>query len=305
MIAIANDRLDMANLLLDLGSDPNDGTLYFAVDQHDGTTDMRARDGGLLRWDHPNKVTTMDLIKRLVEMGADVNKAFQGQLHSFSMCCGDNHNASPFFRAAVAADVEALKVLLPKADLKWMPGPAPGGGRGGAPGRNAVMAASIGGRGASFGGGPGFGRTWKPEWREPGSRVPTEAVELLIKAGADVNFQVEDDGNTVLHQAVQRNDLDMIRTLVKNGASLETYNWTGQTPIALAEENWDTEKRRTGPPPEVLAAMNNGNPIPEVRSAKNTVALLRELHGWPAWTDEQFGKPAFVYVNPSTASGGQ
>jgi ankyrin repeat protein len=308
VIAIANDRLDIANLLLDLGADPNDGSLYFAVDQHDGTLDMRARDGGLLRWDHPNKTTTMDLIKRLVAMGADVNKAFQGQLHSISMCCGDNHNASPFFRAAVAADVEALKVLLPKADLKWMPTPAAGGGgRGGAIGRSAVMVAATGGRGASFGGGPGFGRTWKVEWREPGSRVPTEAVELLIKAGADPNFQLEDDGNTALHQAVQRNDLEMIRVLARNGANLELYNWAGQTPVALAEDNWDTEKKRVGPAPEVLQAMNNGTPIPEVKSARPTIALMRELLGWPAWTDEQFGTPVAQPAATQTAGaqGGQ
>jgi ankyrin repeat protein len=281
MIAIANDRLDMANLLLDLGADPNDGSLYFAVDQHDGTTDMRARDGGLLRWDHPNKTTTMDLIKRLLAMGADPNKAFQGQLHSISMCCGDNHNASPFFRAAVAADVEALKVLLPKSDLKWMPPPPPAGGRGGALGRSAVMAAATGGRGASFGGGPGFGRTEKPVWREAGSRVPSEAVELLLKAGADPDFQVVDDGNTALHQAAQRNDLEMIKVLARNGAKLDLYNWNGQTPIAIAEEAWDTERKRVGPPPEVLQAMNAGTPIPEVKSALPTIALFRELLGWP------------------------
>ncbi len=303
MIAIANDRLDIANLLLDLGADPNDGSLYFAVDQHDGTIDMLARDGGLRRWDHPNKTTTMDLINRLISMGADPNKAFQGQLHSISMCCGDNHNASAFYRAAVASDVEALKVLIPKSDLKWMPGPGQGG-RGGGASRTALMAAATGGRGATFGGGPGFGRTWKPEWREKGSRVPTEAVELLIKAGADPNFQGEDDGNTALHQAVQRNDLDMIRTLAKNGAALELYNWAGQTPIALAEDAWDTEKERTTPPPEVLQAMNNGNPIPEVKSAKNTIVLMRELLGWPAWTDAQYGKPKVEWKNPEGAGAG-
>jgi ankyrin repeat protein len=306
MIAIANDRLDIANLLLDLGADPNDGSLYFAVDQHDGTTDMRARDGALLRWDHPNKTTTLDLIKRLLAMGADPNKAFQGQLHSISMCCGDNHNGSAFFRAATAADVEALKVLLPKSDLKWMPTAPAGGGRGGPLGRSAVMVAATGGRGAAFGGGPGFGRIGPPTWRETGSRVPAAAVELLLKAGADPNFQVEDDGNTALHQAAQRNDVDMIKVLAKNGAGLGLYNWQGQTAIDMAEDAWETEKKRVGPPPEVLAAMNAGTPIPEVKSARTTVAVLRELLGYPAWTDEQFGGPAPAAApgaRPSAAGG--
>ena len=50
------------------------------------------------------------------------------------------------------------------------------------------MAASQGGRGATFGGGPGYGRQGPPIWREPGSRKPIEAVEVLIKAGADAYF---------------------------------------------------------------------------------------------------------------------
>ena len=53
--------------------------------------------------------------------------------------------------------------------------------------------------------------------------------------------------------------------------------------------------------------MNAGNPIPEVKSAKKTITALRELLGWPAWTDEQFGKPKFEWQNPAGAApeGGQ
>ena len=54
-IAIVNDRFDLAKILLDLGADPNDGALFFAVDMHDATTDMRAHDGSRLRADHPNQ----------------------------------------------------------------------------------------------------------------------------------------------------------------------------------------------------------------------------------------------------------
>src|SRR4030095_8312930 len=42
-IAIVNDRFDLAKTLLELGADPNDGALFFAVDMHDATTDMHAR----------------------------------------------------------------------------------------------------------------------------------------------------------------------------------------------------------------------------------------------------------------------
>jgi hypothetical protein len=59
IIAIANDRLDIANLLLDLGADPNDGSLYFAVDQHDARpTCARATavcSAGIIQQDHDTR----------------------------------------------------------------------------------------------------------------------------------------------------------------------------------------------------------------------------------------------------------
>src|SRR5579875_3104641 len=82
IIAIVNDRFDFAKELLDLGADPNDGSLYFAVDMHDATKDMRAHDGSRLQPSHPNKLTSLDLVKALLDLGADVNKPFIGALHS-------------------------------------------------------------------------------------------------------------------------------------------------------------------------------------------------------------------------------
>src|SRR5262249_1733769 len=55
IVAIVNDRLDFAKDLLDLGADPNDGSLFFAVDMHDATVDMRAHDGSRMQPNHPNK----------------------------------------------------------------------------------------------------------------------------------------------------------------------------------------------------------------------------------------------------------
>ena len=124
IVAIVNDRFDLAGTLVDLGADANDGSLYFAVDMHDATTDMRARDGSRLRADHPNTMTALDLIAKLLDRGADPNKAFTGQLHSSTLCCSDEINASPFYRAAVAADVEALKLMIAHgADVEWSPKP--------------------------------------------------------------------------------------------------------------------------------------------------------------------------------------
>ncbi|HJT86785.1 MAG TPA: ankyrin repeat domain-containing protein, partial [Bryobacteraceae bacterium] len=110
IIAIVNDRFDLAKELLDLGANPNDGSLYFAVDMHDATTDMRAHDGSRLQPTHPNQLTAMGLVKVLLDLKADVNKPFIGALHSSTLCCGESINSTPFYRAALAADMEILKL---------------------------------------------------------------------------------------------------------------------------------------------------------------------------------------------------
>ena len=69
VVAIVNDRFDLAKTLVDLGADANDGSLYFAVDMHDATTDMRAKDGSRLRADFPNKLTALDLDQGAARQG--------------------------------------------------------------------------------------------------------------------------------------------------------------------------------------------------------------------------------------------
>src|SRR5207253_719082 len=146
---------------------------------HDATTDMRAHDGSRLRADHPNQLTSLDLVKLLLERGADPNKPFVGQIHNTSLCCDAEQNSSPIFRAATASDVEVLKLLIQHgAQLEWSPAEvkkkegeaAGGGGRGNANvGKTPAMMAMAGGRGAAFAAGPGFDRLIAPPYREPGS----------------------------------------------------------------------------------------------------------------------------------------
>src|SRR5512140_2739973 len=131
IIAIVNDRFDLAKELIDLGADPNDGSLFFAVDMHDATVDMRAHDGSRLQPSHPNKMSSLSLVKSLLDLNADVNKPFTGALHSTTLCCGASINSSPFYRAATAADVEVLKLLLAKgAKIEWTPAPPKANGKG-------------------------------------------------------------------------------------------------------------------------------------------------------------------------------
>ena len=100
----------------------NDGSLYVAVEMRDATTDQFAFDGSRRRPDYPNKLTALDLMRMLLEKGADPNQRFQGQFHSTHMPNTDRFDNTPFFRAAVAADVEALKVMIAHgAKLDQMP----------------------------------------------------------------------------------------------------------------------------------------------------------------------------------------
>ena len=274
IIAIVNDRLDLAKELLDLGSDPNDGSLYFAVDMHDATIDMRAHDGSRLQPTHTNQLTSLALVKALLDLNADVNKPFVGALHSTTLCCGAAINNSPFYRAATAADVEVLKLLLGHgAKLDWTPtDPKPKDGKGpGRPnpnaGRTALMVAIKGGMGAPIAGGPGFTRIGPPVFREPGSRDPLEALKLLLAAGADPNAKAG-DGSTPLHQAVQEEQVAMIRALAAAGAKLDAVNKDNLTPLLLAE----APKK---PDPSDMGDLDVYKP--KHNSKEEVVAALREL----------------------------
>jgi ankyrin repeat protein len=273
MLAIINDRFDLAATLIELGADPNDGSLYYATLMRDATTDWRAKDGSRLRSDHPNKLTALDLTRLLLDAGADPNKPFIGQMHSSSMCCDTFENGTPFFRAAVAADVEALKLLIAHgADLEWSPqaataGPrmAPGGGN---VGKTALMVAMDGGKGVGMAGGPGDIREGNaPPFREVSNREPLDAVKLLLEAGADPNA-VNTKGESVLHLAATEGKLDIIRALAASGAKLDLRNSAGLTALEVVEK---MPPREAPPLAGALAGEDPGAQPAEV------AALLREL----------------------------
>lgn len=242
MLAIVNDRFDIAAQLLELGADPNDGSLYFVTEMRDATTDWRARDGTVFRADHPNELSALDLTRLLLEAGADPNKPFFGQMHNTSMCCDTKANASPFFRAAIAADVEGLKVMLAHgADADWSPAlevkeendlsDTPRGNVG----KTALMMAITGGKGVGVAGGPNDLRYGPPDFREPANRDTLAAVNVLIAAGADVS-KSDPNQETALHFAVKALHPGIVKALVSKGAALDAKDKDGLTPLQVVEK---------------------------------------------------------------------
>jgi ankyrin repeat protein len=259
MLAIVNDRLDMAMKLLELGADANDGSLYYAVVMRDAPTDWRARDGSRLRPDHVNRFTVLEVVARLLDAGADPNKPFSGQMHSASMCCDPPGSGTPFFRAAVAADVDSLKLLIAHgADVEWTPKPVEGAPPmpfGDNTGLTPLMVALNGGKGLLMDGGPGDIREGTIGiFREPGNRDPADAVRVLLEAGANPDA-TNPKGDTALHIAAHDGRLGPIRELVAGGASLDVRNADGLTALELVEK---MEPRKLSPLAEMIGLFDDG-----------------------------------------------
>lgn len=299
MIAIWNDRFDMAATLVELGADADDGSLYVAVEMRDATTDQFAFDGSRRRPDHKNTLTALDLMKVLLDRGADPNKRFSGQFHSTSMPNSDRFDNTPFYRAAITADVEALKLLVKyKADLEQSPSaasaptgadappddaPAAGRGRGNPNvGRTPAMVAMTGGRGPGMTGGPGYIRDGAVPYREPGSRKADDAFKVLIEAGANPNAKAP-DGSTLLHQVARAGNLEMIRALAAAKVDFEQKNNDGLTALDVAEGKTPAGRAagagrggRGAPPGGGRGRGGRG-----AASQQDVAKLLRELMGLP------------------------
>ena len=289
MVAIYNDRFDVAAALIELGSDVKDGSLYVAAEMRDATTDQFAFDGSRRRPDHTNTKTALDLMKMLLERGADPNQRFEGQFHSTHMPNTDHFDNTPFFRAAVAADVEALKVMIAhgatldqappvEAEPERKPGDISVGGRRANPnaGRTPAMVAMNGGRGPAMTGGPAYIRDGAAPFREPGSRKPEDAFALLLASGANPNAKGP-DGSTLLHQAARTGNLEMIRVLASAKVDFDQKNNDGFTALDVAEGKQPAggAGARGGVPP--------GGPRGRGRGAnqQEVAKVLRELMGLP------------------------
>jgi ankyrin repeat protein len=216
VIAICNGHYDVAVYLADHGADPNLATI-------DGLSALYATEDteyAQVGW-APNPITAqektsyLELLKILLAHRANPNqqltKALWFRPTSHNQEWVDKKGATPFWRAAMATDVEAMKVLL-----KGGADPNIASGEGVTP----LMVA------AGLGWGANASRTVPDGW------LP--AVKYLVEeVGADVNAQ-DVYNYTALHGAAYRGDNEVVRYLVAKGAKLDVRSKKGQTVTDMA-----------------------------------------------------------------------
>ena len=214
LIAITNTHWDLANLLLEHGADPNDGSLEEAVE---------ARNADVLRPGNrrPDNIGAMDLIKALLAHGAKPDSTLPGPIPDKKALGGGSSvavDATPFFRAAKSADLEVMRLLLEKgADASHVL----------KDGSTPLMAAA--------GIGPKLFMA-DEEKREATEDERFQAVQLCLDHGADVNAVESADAgaSTALHIAAGKGWDRIVQILLERGAKTDIQDKQGRTALDVA-----------------------------------------------------------------------
>jgi len=266
MIAIWNDRFDMAATLAELGADVNDGSLYVAVEMRDSTNDQFAFDGSRRRPDNPNKLTALDLMKILLDKGADPNIADATGMAALYAAVDMNtlgwgHGRPDPKPHGELGSLDIVRILLargadPNAKLK-SPKPQRQHTAGDAflgAGATPLMRATKAGDVAvmrmlvEYGADPfaelkdgvtllmiASGMGWRGGFdtlRDSGTEQGAiEAIKFCLEYGHDLKA-VNAKGQTALHGAIDRGP-SVLEYLVRAGADLHARDKQGRTPLEI------------------------------------------------------------------------
>jgi uncharacterized protein len=212
--AIQGLNYEAAGVLLENGIDPNaSGQGWTAL--HELVWSRRPQRGQNNPGQKPQgNLSSLDLARKLVEHGADINARETKEPNS-DMEGRNSLNrfgATPFFLAAKSCDVPMMQALLALGADPFL-----GNVDGDTP---LMVAAGVGVY--SQGESPG-----EPE-------ESAQAVKMLLDLGAPVN-DVDKNGETALHGPAWRGSNEAVMLLVNAGARLDVRNKRGWLPLTIAD----------------------------------------------------------------------
>ncbi len=265
LVAAINGHFDLVTVLLDHGADPNLPSiggvtpLYAVVNVQWQPRSFYPQPRAYLQ----QKTGYLDLMKKLLEKGADPNARTNRNTwftqYNFDLLRTDDSGATPFWRAAYASDIAAMKLLLQHGGDPNIPtmrvaqrGNFQGGTRGGSDrdplNRQPVPTGGPGTPPLVATAGAGYSEGFAGNAHRFAPTGMLAAVKFLVEeVGVDVNAE-DEDGSTAVHNAASRGDNEMILYLVSKGADVKKVNRRGQTTVDMA----NGPVQRTQPYPETI-----------------------------------------------------